>query len=121
VLADRVTLIAAGATYLLCSLYFLGWAYLFRSTVSCPTHLTLAFLPPGAFDLLLPQLEALSSKGRSQLSFAFALSLLLAFWSATSGIKALFDAMNVAYGESEKRSVVRLNLMAFGSQSAQSL
>jgi membrane protein len=121
-LADRVTLIAAGATYFIVLALFPGMGVLVSiyGFVSDPSDIgqQLGFigsiLPPGAFDLLLPQLQALSSKGRSELSFAFALSLVLAFWSAMSGVKALFDAMNVAYGETEKRGLVRLNLMAFG-------
>jgi len=122
VMVDRVTLIAAGATYFIVLSLFPGMGVLVSlyGFLSDPADIgeqmrfMSSFLPPGAFDLLLPQLEALSSKGRSQLTFAFALSLMLAFWSAMSGVKALFDAMNVAYGEDEKRSIVRLNLMAFG-------
>src|SRR5207237_7831978 len=32
-----------------------------------------------------------------------------ALWSANGGIKALFDALNVVYGEKEQRSFIRLN------------
>jgi membrane protein len=115
VMVDRVTLIAAGATYFIVLALFPGMGVMVSryGFLSDPSDIG-SFLPPGAYDLLLPQLQALSSKGRSQLTFAFGLSLLLAFWSAMSGVKALFDAMNVAYGENEKRSIVRLNLMAFG-------
>ncbi len=34
----------------------------------------------------------------------------LALWSANAGVKAIFDALNVAYGETEKRGFIRLNL-----------
>lgn len=122
VLADRVTLIAAGATYYIVLAIFPGMGVLVSvyGLLTDPSDLAKQmifvgdFLPPGAFDLLLPQLEVLAHKGRSELSFAFAASMLIAFWSATSGIKALFDAMNVAYGEVEKRSILKLNLLAFG-------
>ena len=70
------------------------------------------------YDLLSPQLEAQASKGRSELSLAFGVSLLIALWSATNGVKALFDAMNVAYGETEKRTILKLNLMAVGFTAA---
>jgi len=33
----------------------------------------------------------------------------ISLWSANSGIKALFDALNVVYEEKEKRSFIRLN------------
>ena len=36
----------------------------------------------------------------------------MALWSANAGAKAIMDALNVAYGETEKRSFVRLNLVA---------
>jgi membrane protein len=69
-------------------------------------------LPPGALDIVLNQLTTLTAQKTSTLSFAFVVSFLVALWSANGGVKALFDAMNVAYGESEKRSIIRLNLMS---------
>lgn len=120
VLTDRVTLIAAGATYYIVLSLFPGMGVLVSiyGLLSDPSDIPLQIstfsdiLPPGAFDMLLPQLEGLAKKGRSELSFAFASSLLIAFWSATSGVKALFDAMNVAYGEHEKRSFLHVNALA---------
>jgi membrane protein len=120
VLNDRVTLIGAGATYYIVLSMFPGMGVLVSTygLLSDPSDIPLqisAFrdiLPPGAFDLLLPQLEGLASKGRSELSFAFGTSLVVAFWSATSGVKGLFEAMNVAYGEREKRGFLHLNALA---------
>jgi membrane protein len=120
VLNDRVALIAAGATYYIVLSLFPGMGVLVSiyGLLSDPSDIPVQIsvfrdvLPPGAFDLLLPQLEGLASKGRSELSFAFATSLVIAFWSATSGVKALFDAMNVAYGEQEKRGFLHLNALA---------
>jgi membrane protein len=122
ILTNRVTLIAAGATFHIVLAIFPGMGVLVSvyGLLTDPSDLArqMVFfgdvLPPGAFDLLLPQLDALAHKGRSELSMAFVLSLLIAFWSATSGVKALFDAMNVAYGEVEKRSFIRVTLLAFG-------
>lgn len=121
VMTDRVTLIAAGATYYIVLALFPGMGVLVSiyGLLSDPADITKQIiflrdvLPPGAFDLLLPQLEALASKGSSELSLAFAASLLVALWSATNGVKALFEAMNVAYGESEARGFIKLNLLAF--------
>lgn len=121
VLADRVTLIAAGVTYYIVLAMFPGMGVLVSiyGLLTDPADLAKQMiflgdvLPPGAYDLLVPQLDALAHKGRSELSLAFLASLLIAFWSATSGVKALFDAMNVAYGEVEKRSFVHVTLLAF--------
>ena len=38
------------------------------------------------------------------LGLTFGLSLILALWSANAGVGALFDGVNIAYGESEKRA-----------------
>jgi membrane protein len=118
---DRVTLIAAGATYYIVLALFPGMGVLVSiyGLLSDPSDIAKQMiflrdiLPPGSYDLLLPQLESLASKGSSELSFAFAISLLVALWSATNGAKALFEAMNVAYGETENRGFIRLNLLAF--------
>jgi membrane protein len=121
VLADRVTLIAAGVTYYIVLAIFPGMGVLVSiyGLLTDPSDLAMQMiflgdvLPPGAYDLLVPQLDALAHKGRSELSLAFLASLMIAFWSATSGVKALFDAMNVAYGEVEKRSFVNVTWLAF--------
>jgi membrane protein len=47
------------------------------------------------------------------LGAAFVVGLLIAFFSANSGIAALCDALNVVYGEREKRSVVQLYTTTF--------
>lgn len=122
VLADRVTLVAAGVTYYIVLSLFpaMGVLVSLYGFISDPKLIMLQIgflgdmLPAGFFDLLVPQLTALASQDRSSLGLAFLFSLTLALWSATSGVKALIDAMNVAYGETEKRSFLRLNLLALG-------
>ena len=37
---------------------------------------------------------------------------MFAIWSANAGVKSIFDALNVAYEEREKRSFIRLNLVS---------
>ena len=46
-------------------------------------------------------------QGSDTLGLAFVIGLLVALWSANSGVAALFDALNVVYDEKEKRSLVR--------------
>jgi membrane protein len=46
---------------------------------------------------------------RGTLGVSFVIGLVVALWSANGGIKALFDALNVVYGEKEQRSFIRLN------------
>eukprot|EP00913_Durusdinium_trenchii_P021389 g20102.t1 len=94
---DRVMLIAAGVTY-----YLLLALISFLSTV----------MPADALNLFIDQLRAITTERNSTLSFGILGGLLLALWSANNGIKALFEAMNVAYQEEEKRSFLRLNLIS---------
>jgi membrane protein len=52
----------------------------------------------------------LLAEGDQALGIGFLVGLAIALWSANNGLKAMFDAINVAYEESEKRGFVKLNL-----------
>ncbi|WFS26504.1 MULTISPECIES: YihY/virulence factor BrkB family protein [Rhizobium] len=120
VMEDRVTLIAAGVTYYLLLAMFpaLGALVSIYGFVSDPTTIAthIGFLsqifPRGSFDLILSQLTALTQQKPGTLSIGFVTGLLIALWSANNGVKALCDAMNVAYGEEEKRGIVEFNLLS---------
>ncbi len=77
-------------------------------------HLSLAagILPQGALDILNEQLTRLTAHRTSALSLGFIGGLLFALWSANAGSKAIMDCLNVAYGETEKRGFIHLNLVA---------
>jgi membrane protein len=117
---DRTFLVAAGVTYyMLLALVpalsvFVSLYGLFndRSTVGQHLNLLMGVLPSGGIDILKDQLTRLTSTPNSTLSLTLVISLVVALWSASSGIKALFDAMNIAYDETEKRSFIHLNLLA---------
>jgi len=74
-----------------------------------------AILPPGALDLVSQQMVRLAASNDSALSLTFVTSLLLAIWSANAGMNALFDGMNIAYGEAETRGFLRRRLLTLGS------
>ena len=63
-----------------------------------------AFVPSGVMGLLADEMTRIAVQKNSSLSVAFAVSLLLSVWSANAGVNALFDGLNVAYGEKEKRN-----------------
>lgn len=118
---DRVMLVAAGATfYLLLALFpFLAAFVSLYGFVADPRTIGdhIAFLggllPSGGVDLIEAQLKSLASQDPEVQSFGFITGLLLALWSANSGVKALFDGLNVVYNENEKRSFFRLNALSF--------
>lgn len=70
-------------------------------------------MPSSGVDLISSQLEGLADHDREVLSFGFLIAIHTAFWSATNGVRMLFEALNLAYEEREKRSFIRLNLIAF--------
>ncbi len=117
---DRVLLIAAGVTfYLLLSLFPTATVLVsLYGVFSDPTAIVdrINFLstvmPADALNIFLDQLRALTSERNTTLSLGIIFGVLLALWSSNSGMKALFEAMNVAYGENEKRSLVKLNLIS---------
>ena len=69
-------------------------------------------LPPGARELLRDQLHELVNTPSSSLSIGLLISVLTALWSASSGVDALVDAINVAYNKVEKRNWFRRRAMS---------
>ncbi|WP_051070928.1 YihY/virulence factor BrkB family protein [Mesorhizobium sp. STM 4661] len=117
---DRVLLVAAGATfYLLLALFpalaaFISIYGFVADPITVADHVAYlgGLLPSGGLDLIRGQLQALARQNPGALGTGFFIGLAIALWSANSGMKALFDAMNIAYEESEKRSFLTLNLMS---------
>lgn len=117
---DRVTLVAAGVTFYLLLAIFPALAALVSlyglvadpMTISDNLGKLATLLPPGAFDLFANQIHSLAAKRDSSLGITFFVGLAIALWSTHNGTLALFDAMNVAYEEKEKRGLIRLNLIA---------
>ncbi|HMQ25821.1 MAG TPA: YihY/virulence factor BrkB family protein [Acidimicrobiales bacterium] len=73
-----------------------------------------AGLPDEVRRLLVAQLEAVASTSSSSLTVGLVVSVLAAFWAASKGMKALIEAINVAYDEDETRGFVELRVLAYG-------
>ena len=69
-------------------------------------------LPEGAISVIGDQVQRIAAQSGGTLGFAFILGLALALWSANAGVKALFDALNVAYEIEETRGFFRLNAVS---------
>ncbi len=67
-------------------------------------------LPANAFDIIASQTRQVASAATSSLSLGLVVSLSLAIWSANAGTKSMITALNIAYGEHEKRGFFVLNL-----------
>jgi membrane protein len=86
---------------------------LFADPATIVSHLDAisGFAPGGAIDVIRDQLTRLAAQGGTSLGISFLIGLVVSLWSANSGIKALFDALNVVYEEKEERSFIKLNAL----------
>jgi membrane protein len=114
---NRILLVAAGVTFYALLAIFPGIAALisiyglFADPATIASHLdTIASVAPsGAIDVLRDQMTRLASQRGATLGVSFLIGLAISLWTANSGVKAIFDALNIVYGEGEKRSFIKLN------------
>ena len=117
---DRLLAIAAGVVFFgllaifpaitaLVSFYGL---FANPSTIAANLQSLALMLPEGSFQIVQDQIARVLAKGGTELGATFLFGLALAIWSANAGVKALIDALNVAYGERETRSFLQLNLLS---------
>jgi membrane protein len=118
----RILALAAGMTYYGILAIFPALAALvaiyglFSDPATIAKHLDeiSGFIPGGAVDVAREQLTRVASKGNQALGFTFAIGLIVSLWSANAAMKALFDTLNIVYGEQEKRGFLKLNAMSLG-------
>ena len=84
------------------------------STLSDQLALVAGVLPDDAVGIVRDQIARLMVKGDAKLGFNVIGAFAIALWSANAGTKAIIDALNVIYGEKEKRGFIRLNLVSLG-------
>ncbi|CAN5312351.1 hypothetical protein BH10PSE4_BH10PSE4_17150 [soil metagenome] len=69
--------------------------------------------PASVVNIIGEQMLRLAHQEQAKLGVAFVVSLLLSVWSANASMKALFDGLNVAYDEDEKRNFVTKTLWTY--------
>jgi membrane protein len=112
---DRLSIVAAGVA-------FYGLLAVFPALIALVAIYGLAFdpaqveeqmaslsgmLPPDAREILLASLHDLTQTDRSALGAGAIGGIVLALWSASSGMRTLMEALNVAYDEEESRGFIR--------------
>jgi membrane protein len=118
---DRLLAVAGGVVFfILLAVFpsitaFVSLYGIFASPASVSQDLAplFNFAPSDAVRFLIDEVQRIAAKSNSTLSLASTSGVLFALWSANAGTKAIFDALNVACGEKEKRGFVRLNLISF--------
>jgi membrane protein len=117
---DRILLTAAGvAFYVLLALVptltaIVSIYGLFNnpSGVVDQVEMLRGIVPPGVVEIVKDQLVRLTRQSNDTLGLTLIFSFALALWSASAGTKAMFEALNIAYGEVEKRSFIQFNTLA---------
>ena len=123
---DRLSIIAAGVAFYGLLTIFPGLVALvamyglFADPAQIERHVASlsVILPPEAARVVMRQLHDLASTDRTALGLGAIGGLLLALWSASSAVRTLMDALNVAYNEEERRGIMRFYgtalLLTFG-------
>ena len=117
---DRMQLVAAGVVFFLLlatfpaitafvSLYAL---FADARTIHDALEAAAGVMPGDAFELLRTEVDRIAAKSTGSLGLTSAFGILFALWSSNAGTKALFDGINIAYDEPEKRGFIRLNLVS---------
>ena len=124
---DRLSIIAAGVAFYGLLAVFPGLVALvalyglFTDPAQVESHAQSlsAILPPQAAEVLMTQLHDIASTDQTALGIGAIGGLLLALWSASSAVRTLMEALNVAYKEEEQRGMIAFYgtalLLTFGA------
>ena len=122
IVSDRVSLVAAGCAFygtlalfpaisMLISLYGLVFDPL---TVEPHLDVLRGLMPLSAFNLIEGRVHELVARPPMMLTANLLVSTGITLWSAATGTKAIISALNLAYEEQERRSVLTFQATAFG-------
>ena len=112
---DNLSIIAAGvAFYALLAIFpaliaLVGVYGMIFDPHQVGEHLSMltAVLPGEAATLIGDQLAEVTTMEKTSLGVGSIAAILLALWSASAGMRTLMTALDVAYGEEEKRGTIR--------------
>jgi membrane protein len=116
---DRMSLAAAGCAFYatlalfpaISMLISIGGLLLDPITAEQQLVALSGLLPAPAYGLIADRVHQLVHQSSSSLSLRLLVSLLLTFWSSSSGAKSVLSAVNVAYDVSEQRPFLQFQLI----------
>ncbi len=117
---DNISMVAAGVAYyaLLAIFPAVAAAVSIYGLVADPagieqqTGQLAGLLPPDALRIIHDQAQSVASAPPQGLGIAALFGLLLTLWSASRGTNSLITALNIAYGEEERRGFVKLAFLS---------
>lgn len=83
------------------------------SFIAKQLQLLQGFLPPESLEILSDQALDITTSSATALSFGLFMGIALTIYSATKGVKALMQGLNIAFNLKERRNIVILNGTAF--------
>ena len=106
---DQASLVAAGCAFYatlalfpaITMLIFVYGLAFDPVTVEPQLKLIEKLLPPEAFSLIAGRVHVLVSQPRGNLGTGLAISIAIAFWSASAGTRAMLSALNLAFNVTE--------------------
>jgi membrane protein len=118
---DNLSVVAAGCAFFALFAIFPALAALISlysltadpATVEQHFRMLASVLPIQAYDIVGEQIHRISATSGGTLSWSLGVGLGLALWSANAGTQAMLAALNIAYEEPERRSLLRYYLNAF--------
>jgi len=118
--SDRIVEIAAGVTYYAVLAIFPALAafvsiyglFAEPGRISDVLQSLSSVLPGATIDLIGDEMHRLASQPRATLGATFLVSLAISLWSANSGMKSIFDALNIVYHEKDRRGFFKLNAVS---------
>jgi len=118
---DNLGLITAGVTFYIflalvpAAIAIVTFYGLVTDSVTLDSHVDFleGYVPDQAIAWMAAEIGRIRSAQEGGLSFTLAVSVGLSFWAMNNAVVALFGAMNIAYGEEEKRSTPGLYLRCF--------
>ena len=118
--ANRLLAIAGGVAFFVLlamfpaiTAFILAFGLLFNpANVTSSLSLLNGVVPDNVLGVVHEQAVRIATNGNGAPRIGLVVGLAVSLWSAMSGVKAVIDALNVIYGERERRSFLKLNLIA---------
>lgn len=113
---DRILSVAAGVTFFvllalfpaIASIVSLYGIFADRATIAEVLHTLSPFLPGGAVTVIGEDLHRLVTEKPIKLNVAFFIGSAIALWSASGGISALIDGLDLAFETRETRTFLKM-------------
>src|SRR4051812_281098 len=117
---DRIPAVAGGITFFfllalfpaVASIVSLYGLFADRKSIVEGLNMVSGFLPGGAVTVLRTEILRLVAQKPQALGLTFFISMIVALWSASGGVKALLDGLNIAFETKENRSFLRITANA---------